>query len=404
MTILNKEHWPYIVSFGNLISDCVSIEYFTGKSIYFKFIDEAIDCWYIEFLHGDAFYFYPISKLITTSLLEKLKNGEIKLILCHRQEAYKSVIKQIYDYIVLADGVDPENIVLLTNNHDIISEIEFVSNLHKTKQIKAILLHEFELRANYYANNIEIADSSIIAKQTLNKDSYIKKFLSLNGLERPHRVTLVSLLKIYELLEKGHVSFSNNLKLGGPFNGYYYYNNLCNWYYEDTELSRIIKTNKEKLFDLTSMWLDTTVETNTTMGDYLQSMSYFYEDTYFSVVTETLCMKKFSCDGFTGPGLAYSEKTFKPILNKHPFIILGLPGILKALKARGYKTFEPFIDESYDDETNDEIRILKVFKEVEKLTNMPDERLKEFIEFAKPITEYNFENLKSKKIFKQILN
>lgn len=44
-----------------------------------------------------------------------------------------------------------------------------------------------------------------------------------------------------------------------------------------------------------------------------------------------------------------SEKIFKPIVCMHPFIIVGNRGSLKKLKEMGYKTFEGFIDESYDD-------------------------------------------------------
>ena len=43
-----------------------------------------------------------------------------------------------------------------------------------------------------------------------------------------------------------------------------------------------------------------------------------------------------------------SEKIFKSIVCQHPFIIMGNKGSLKQLRKMGYKTFDGFIDESYD--------------------------------------------------------
>jgi hypothetical protein len=43
-----------------------------------------------------------------------------------------------------------------------------------------------------------------------------------------------------------------------------------------------------------------------------------------------------------------SEKVFKPISCRHPFIVLGGKGELDILKSRGYKTFSNWFDESYD--------------------------------------------------------
>ena len=46
--------------------------------------------------------------------------------------------------------------------------------------------------------------------------------------------------------------------------------------------------------------------------------------------------------------LFLSEKLFKPIACMHPFIVLGNRNSLKKLREMGYKTFDGFIDESYD--------------------------------------------------------
>jgi len=66
-----------------------------------------------------------------------------------------------------------------------------------------------------------------------------------------------------------------------------------------------------------------------------------------------------------------SEKTYRPISNLQPFIMVGNYHSLRYLKEFGFKTFSPFIDESYDDETDYTIRMQKIYSEIEKLNNMP---------------------------------
>jgi len=71
----------------------------------------------------------------------------------------------------------------------------------------------------------------------------------------------------------------------------------------------------------------------------------WYNDTCFSFVSETTVVQNNST-------VFISEKTYKPISFYHPFMILGPPGILNALKDQGFETFENLFDESYDIETN----------------------------------------------------
>jgi ATP-dependent exoDNAse (exonuclease V) beta subunit len=65
-----------------------------------------------------------------------------------------------------------------------------------------------------------------------------------------------------------------------------------------------------------------------------------------------------------------SEKIFKPIANLQPFLVLGDYLTLSELKKLGFKTFEPFIDESYDTERDSYKRMELLEKEIIKLKNM----------------------------------
>ena len=54
-----------------------------------------------------------------------------------------------------------------------------------------------------------------------------------------------------------------------------------------------------------------------------------------------------------------TEKTTKPIRAGIPFVMIGSYNFLKKLRRIGFKTFSPFIDESYDDEVDLDTRIQK---------------------------------------------
>jgi hypothetical protein len=68
----------------------------------------------------------------------------------------------------------------------------------------------------------------------------------------------------------------------------------------------------------------------------------WYSQTCFSMVLET------SVDN----QLFISEKSFKPLAHRHPFLIYGTPGTLAHLHSLGFLTFDHIIDETYDSEPN----------------------------------------------------
>jgi hypothetical protein len=66
-------------------------------------------------------------------------------------------------------------------------------------------------------------------------------------------------------------------------------------------------------------------------------------------------------------GAFLTEKTFKPIKHGQPFVIVGAPGSLAALRSLGYRTFDHSIDNRYDDETNNTQRWIKIKSAIAKI-------------------------------------
>ena len=92
-----------------------------------------------------------------------------------------------------------------------------------------------------------------------------------------------------------------------------------------------------------------------------------------------------------------TEKTWKTFQATHPFIILSTPHFLGDLRGLGYKTFSPYIDESYDDVEEDGLRFKMVMDEVERFANMTDDEVHEFQNNVKDILEFNHNKLRTKK-------
>ena len=62
----------------------------------------------------------------------------------------------------------------------------------------------------------------------------------------------------------------------------------------------------------------------------------------------------------------------------------------------GYKTFHPFIDESYDLEVDDLTRYVKIVEQINVLCNMSEEQTQAFLSSTKDIVEHNYNTLKDK--------
>jgi hypothetical protein len=73
----------------------------------------------------------------------------------------------------------------------------------------------------------------------------------------------------------------------------------------------------------------------------------------------------------------------------HPFLLYGNQYSLKYLKSIGYKTFDKWIDESYDNERNKDIRCEMIINELKKFNNKSIDELKQIREEMNEICIHN---------------
>ena len=68
---------------------------------------------------------------------------------------------------------------------------------------------------------------------------------------------------------------------------------------------------------------------------------------------------------------------------------------LRSLRERGYKTFDPIINEHYDTIDNDDERMMAIVAEIERLSKFTESEWIEFTRAVKDIVEYNAERLRN---------
>ena len=79
---------------------------------------------------------------------------------------------------------------------------------------------------------------------------------------------------------------------------------------------------------------------------------------------------------------------------------MSTPHTLRKLQEFGFKTFDGFIDESYDKELDDLKRTQMIFDELDKFRNRTDKELKNWWKEILPVLEHNqktFINMGNKK-------
>lgn len=186
------------------------------------------------------------------------------------------------------------------------------------------------------------------------------KYVSFNGKIRPHRLVLVLFLMSRRVLDLGHVSLLTtrpNERLDES--------DLL-WMLDLFPLRDELRPYVPELLSRVPLTLDIDSSAAAT-SMYSTQDPALYDDSYFSVVTDTLFLD--------ASMLFLSEKPFKAIFNLHPFVYLGNPGALQELRNLGFETFSPFIDESYDQVDDHGERMLLALIEIERLAKLSLEEL-----------------------------
>lgn len=394
--IINKKSIPHAIR----ISDTEhSIEYWdltnnVNRHYYISLENQSYYCsnfdvYLLYIQHPNFFKCNNLENTISSQVLNDIRQCKTMLAIELSFDSSYNIVDELYECIL--EYKLPGSQILLINSSEDLAEyivkksIELSVQPFKYEQycsmehtIQRSIMSELGVCTGYN----ELIKPKI--KSPLLSNSFPKKFLNLNRLWREHKLALLMLLADKNLLDKGNISFSKM--------DYWdtYYNRVLEKFTHDS-IQEVAK-NSYDLIKKLPLVLDTNRFEPYDLTYFKRSIIPYYNQTYFSVVNETLY------DGEKYP-IATTEKIFKAIFHKHPFIVVGVPNYLARLRERGYKTFDGIIDESYDTESDASIRMLKIVNEIERLCNLTDSELEEYRIKALEIVEYNFEVLVNKKQF-----
>ena len=330
----------------------------------------------MPFNNGRSVYFYPFGTYQYRNVLidqadctyppfgpEKIWKGDNNFLHCYffdQEPIYANTESTIRNSVLNLKFVPhPGRINILAN-----SEISAI----KDNIISAHGFHDWYYFYHGFAALDWYRDFQYFESQSFNR--FDKVFICYNHLTakyRSYRLHLVSNLIEQDLVRYGSVSlFANDWQqtIEDP-------ENLL----DNRARVKIYKTLKDVTLPLT-------IDTDNPVGS--MSADVKLDDltsALFHVVTETIYFQD---------KLHLTEKVFKPIVARRPFFLVAAPGNLAYLKRYGFKTFDRWIDESYDTETDHYIRIEKVTAELARLCAMDRSALEKMHLEMQEVLEYNF--------------
>jgi hypothetical protein len=207
---------------------------------------------------------------------------------------------------------------------------------------------------------------------------WTRPYITLNRLhtnDRSYRLNLVARLAEQQLLSHGHVSLHLDHDEYGLWQ-----QELSN---PETRLSAeacgLIRKNLSN-----ALTLDRTNTTGSLSADFGHQEFELWKSGLWHIVTETV---------FYHDKLHLTEKIFKPIVAQRPFMLAAAPGNLAYLKSYGFRTFDQWIDESYDLIQDPDQRLQAIVDQTRRLCAMSDSELRQMHQEMQPVLGHNFNHL-----------
>ena len=311
---------------------------------------------------------------MSPQILERVKNKKALLLFDQCLEGYQTPwLWQFFHEECEKVNVDPASVIYVTGN--VLSAEQYAGWANQRisgNRIKVVPYTHFERDVALIAsrNNIQPTYDSI-AQYKQEHITTVKTYNCLNKRPRAHRSWFY--LKLYKenLLNNGLVSMNDY----GP-----HIPRIDNQWPDQK-----LMVEARRLLPL--MIYDTPNNEKDDLFYITRITDQVFLDSWVTVIPEA----SFADSNGT---LFISEKTFKPIACMHPFIIFGNKGSLKELRAMGYKTFSPFINEAYDDLPTFE-RMDAIIEEIKRIDAIPDKF--KWLYSMKDILEHNYNLLNSTK-------
>jgi hypothetical protein len=325
---------------------------------------------------GDYFW-----KFISKKALAEIQNNRGVILIDYSMEPFISLdYHKLLHTCLKESGISPKSIYIAVNSFN--AKQLYENWFSAEDRMYNIINTPFclEHSSYYYSQSLDRNENKVI---TLNKflstkdvvrDNY---FLMKIKAPKEHRLKTLILLTDDSLINLGDWSFSgeqNFSKTEGYKNAIRNLN-LKNRAQVEELLDRgqhNLKSEENCLFNDINAWTD---------EDYAPHLSSYFDicfESFFYIESEAISL---------------TEKIFKPIINFQPFIYVATKGSLQVLRDLGFKTFEPFIDESYDQELDNDKRLFMAYEQIKRLCLMSKQEIHEWYWGMQDILIHNHQHL-----------
>jgi hypothetical protein len=302
--------------------------------------------------HHPVDWAHPSGKLslfdyLNKQYLKDLKEGNAILLLDQSLEGYQTDwLWEWFHKDCERFGIPPSAIVYVTGNLNAPEDYKKWA-WSKADKMKIIGFANFEHHIHKMAmrNALHFKWQDTISYKKANE---IKTYNCLQKRLRPHRIYLYTELYKQNLLTHGLVSMNDYGDR--PFE------------IEGQDLDPVLLSAARRRLPLEIYNESNQIRPEQYYVDRIRDN--VCADTWVSLISEASFLD-------SDNSLFISEKTFKAIACQHPFIIVGNRYSLRKLREMGYKTFDGFIDESYDTLPTHE-RMQAIIESLKKITEIED--------------------------------
>jgi hypothetical protein len=317
--------------------------------------------------------------LIPLVIQQQIKLKRCKLILDNTMEGdqVSSFFKNIYQSInklnlpasqiyyvtnsLIAEN-EHKNWISENNIYNTINVISFMYNVMDVQRLKNL---------NHLPQHVDIEEEIYYKEQNIDK---IKPFLKVNRTGRPERNLFMLHLNKYDLFDKFLISFPE----------YPDYNFPSNMFHNITQEDNIESLKLKCPFDIDQTDIDNHGPPGAGIGKFNADLPF--DPTHYRNSMLSFVMCAFP---FVENACHLHSSTFNPIYCGHPVIQFGPYKHLEILKSNGFKTFDKWWDEDYDNLTEGWDRFKGVLRNIDELNKKSKKELFDMYVDMKDVLQHN---------------
>jgi hypothetical protein len=322
--------------------------------------------------HPRLLYLHPYGTTqpenIETLTTDNLPDGPL-FIFYDQEPIYPEFNQQLFDYIQ-NNMLGPFILITTEKNSDAVNAIQDRYGWPTVYYFHHIFASHDWYRGYAYDCHLQVpADRNLSHK-------YIS-FNRLTSNRRVYRSLLIAELQRQKILDQGKVSYNHVCPEGGS-----YQQNLI----EAVKLKLLPATvAADAIKQLDSIKFPLRIDY--TDHEFIPNHSFVLsavqetQKSFCYLVTETCYWER--KDHLT-------EKIFKPVVSQMPFVLVGPAHNLKYLRSYGFKTFSPWIDESYDDIEDPVLRMQAIGDTMRQICSRSMDELTAMLLEMIPVLEHNY--------------